>query len=82
VIFLPGISRLSLIKTLDYPIIPVTRPCSPPTSFQVMNTASTLAGGPSTALPLIYDEGKFPSVPGGRSRLGGHHLESDQPGRI
>lgn len=32
----------------------------PPTSFQVMNTSANLAGGPSTALPLIYDEGSSP----------------------
>lgn len=34
----------------------------PPHGFQVINTAAQLGGGPSNALPFVYDEGSSPQI--------------------
>ncbi len=34
----------------------------PPHGFQVLNTAAQLGGGPSNALPFVYDEGSSPQL--------------------
>lgn len=34
----------------------------PPHGFQVINTAAQLGGGPSNALPFVYDEGSSPQL--------------------
>ncbi len=35
---------------------------NPPTTLQIINTASQLGGGPSNSLPFIYDEGAAPQL--------------------